>query len=315
MLKTRKLGKLMASSIGMGCMNLTEIRSEENAITLIHQALNQGITLFDTADIYGNGISEVILGKAINSWSVSSRDTSKIVISTKSGIVSSEKRFGSKKFVLNSSLDYLRDSVERSIKRLNVDKIQLWHHHRADPSVSYQIQVENILALKNLGYVQNVGLSNVSVEMLRCAIDVGGTPEQGGIISVQNEFSPFYRCWEDVIVLCEQFGIAFLPWSPLGGKRKSFKISLGENSAIDFISKNKSVSPYSIVIAWHLAKNSNSIPILGISKIHSLKDSIVGASIELSDEEIENIDKNLPKSDELRSELKTLPEVPFNFIK
>jgi aryl-alcohol dehydrogenase-like predicted oxidoreductase len=315
MLKTRKLGPFMVSSVGIGCMSLTETETEENAITIIHQALNQGITLFDTADIYGNGNSEVVLGKAINSWSAPAHKTSEIVLATKSGIVSSEKKTGIKKFVLNSSLDSLRDSVEKSTKRLNVGKIQLWQHHRADPSVPYEVQIENILALKSLGYVKNVGLSNVSAEMLRCAIDVGGTPEQGGVISVQNEFSPFYRCWEEVIQVCEQFGLAFIPWSPLGGKRKSFKISLGENSAVDQISNNKSVSPYSIVIAWHLAKYSNSIPILGISKINSLKDSIVGASIDLGDEEIANIDKHLPESDQLRLELKELPECTNKYSK
>ena len=313
MLRTRKIGPFLVSSVGIGCMNLTETETEENAIKIIHEALNQGITLFDTADIYGNGNSEIILGKAINSWPESAHKISEIVVATKSGIVSSEKISGVKKFVLNSSLDYLRDSVEKSAKRLSVNKIQLWEHHRADPSVSYQTQIENILTLKNLGYVENVGISNVSAEMLKCAINVGGTPEQGGIVSVQNEFSPFYRCWEEVIELCEQFGLAFIPWSPLGGKRKSFKIDFGGNCAIDRISKNKSVSPYSIVIAWHLAKYSNSIPISGISKFSSLKDLIMGASLDLSLEEIVDIDRNLPESDQLRSELKEIPDCAVKF--
>jgi aryl-alcohol dehydrogenase-like predicted oxidoreductase len=315
MLKPRKIGPYLVSSVGIGCMNLTDTQTEENAIKIIHEALNQGISLFDTADIYGNGNNEIVLGKAINSWIESNDKISDIVLATKGGIVSSEKISGVKKFFLDSSLDYLRDSVEKSVKRLNVNKIQLWQHHRADPLVPYQTQIENILTLKNLGYVENIGISNVSAEMLKCAINVGGTPEQGGIISVQNEFSPFYRCWEEVIQVCEQFGIAFIPWSPLGGKSKSFKIALGENHAIDRISKNKSVSPYSIVIAWHLAKYSNSIPISGISKFSSLKDLIIGASLELSFEEIVDIDRNLPESDQLRSELYEIPDCTFEFSK
>ena len=303
------------SPVGIGCMNLTGNEPEEHAIKIIHEALNQGINLFDTADIYGNGISEIILGKAIDSWNRSTQKPLEIVLATKAGIVSSVKNLGVKKFVLNSSLDYLRDSAEKSARRMNVKSIPLWQHHRADPSVSYEIQIENILSLKSLGYVQAVGLSNVNAEMLKCALKVGGTPEQGGIVSVQNEFSPFYRCWEEVIEVCVQFGLAFIPWSPLGGKRKNLKNNSLDNFAINRISNSKRVSPYSIAIAWHLAKYPNSIPIPGISKMTSLNNSIIGGSLELSNEEIQEIDLGLPKSDKMRAELQKLPSCTMNHSK
>jgi len=307
-IKKRKLGPYSVSSIGLGCMNLSEIQIEEKAIEIIHNALDKGINLFDTADIYGNGNNEVILGKALDSWNGSSTKKSQVVIATKAGIVSSEKKIGVKKFLLNSTFSYLCEAVEKSAKRISIDKIPLWQHHRADPGVSYSVQIENILKLKMLGYVGAVGISNASAEMLRCAIKVGGTPEQGGIVSVQNEFSLYYRCWQEVIEICEQFGIAFIPWSPFGGKNNSHRISGGEINIINEIAIEKKVSPYSVVIAWHLAKSSNSIPIPGVSKIPSLTDSVTGASINLSEEEINKIDLQLPESELIRPELISMPD-------
>jgi aryl-alcohol dehydrogenase-like predicted oxidoreductase len=184
----------------------------------------------------------------------------------------------------------------------------LWQHHRTDPSISYEEQFENVLSLKEHGYVGAIGLSNVNAQMLLRAIEIGGTPEQGGIVSVQNEFSPRYRLWSDVIDICTQHGIAYLPWAPLGGAGSFSKIATGEMGVFNVIAEQKGVSPYAITIAWHLAQFPTSIPIPGASSSASILDSLVGATIELTTDEIEALNRSCPSDGPLEGELLVLPK-------
>ena len=321
MIAQRKLGPYLVSAIGMGCMPLSLpherdphlINDPDRAIAVIHAALDAGITLLDTADIYAPswntmGHNEILVGKAFHSWNGTPEQKSKVVLATKAGITREENgtMFGFSG--RNSSQHYLFRAVEASAFKLGLSKIPLWHHHRTDPSISYEAQFENVMNLKAHGYIEAIGVSNVNAEMLRRAIAIGGTPEQGGIVSVQNEFSPRYRNWADVIDVCNQYGIAFLPWAPLGGASSFSKIATGELGAFSTIAKQKGVSAYAVTIAWHLAQFPTSIPIPGASKSASILDSLTGTTIELSVDEIAQLNASCPPVGPLEGELLDLPK-------
>jgi aryl-alcohol dehydrogenase-like predicted oxidoreductase len=316
MIPQRKLGPFTVSAIGMGCMPLSFpqdrnpdlINDPDRAIAVIHTALDAGITLLDTADIYAPswntmGHNENLVGRAFHSWSGSAEQKAKVVLTTKAGITREKDgtMFGISG--RNASKHYLYRAVEASAYKLGLSKIPLWQHHRTDPSISYEEQFENIMTLKEHGYVQEIGLSNVNAEMLRHAIKAGGTPQQGGIVSVQNEYSPNYHHWAEVIDICTEYGITFLPWSPLGGGRNYKRLGSGEIGAFKKMADSKGLSPYALTIAWHLAKFPTSIPIPGASKASSILDSIEGTKISLTSAEIAELDASCPTDTPLNSEL------------
>jgi len=316
MISQRAIGPLSVSAIGMGCMPLSFphdrspdlIDQPDVAIGVIHAALDAGITLLDTADIYAPswnsmGHNELLVGKAFASWGGTAEQKSKVVITTKAGITREKDgtMFGISG--RNASKHYLYRAVEASASKLGIDKIPLWQHHRTDPSISYEEQFDNVMTLKEHGYVGEIGLSNVNAKMLRHAIKAGGTPQQGGIVSVQNEFSPNYRHWPEVIDICNEYGIAFLPWSPLGGGRNFLKIASGEIGAFKEMADTKGVSPYALTIAWHLHQFPTSIPIPGASKAASILDSLTGLNIALSAEEITILNASCPTDTPINSEL------------
>ena len=316
MIPQRKLGPFSVSAIGMGCMPLSFphdrdpdlINDPDRAIAVIHSALDAGITLLDTADIYAPswntmGHNEILVGKAFHSWNGSAEQKAKVVLTTKAGITREKDgtMFGISG--RNASKHYLFRAVEASASKMGLSKIPLWQHHRTDPAISYEDQFENIMTLKEHGYVQEIGLSNVNAQMLRHAIKAGGTPSQGGIISVQNEYSPNYHHWADVIEICNENGIAFLPWSPLGGGRNFKRLGSGEIGAFKSMADNKGVSPYALTIAWHLAKFPTSIPIPGASKASSILDSLEGTKIALTSAEIAELDASCPTDTPINDEL------------
>ena len=316
MIQRRKLGPYTVSAIGMGCMPLSFphdrdsdlIHNPDKAIAVIHAAMDAGITLFDTADIYGPswnsmGHNESLLGRAFHSWHGNPLQKEKIILATKAGITREKDGTVFGISGRNSSKHYLFRAVEASACRMGLNKIPLWQHHRTDPCISYEQQFENVISLKEHGYVAEVGLSNVNAEMLRHAIRIGGTPSQGGIISVQNEYSPNYRHWRDVIDLCTEYGIAYLPWSPLGGGAHFHKISSGEIGAFKQMAIGKGVSPYALVIAWHLSQFPTAIPIPGASKPSSIIDSIQGTKIKLTSDEITHLNQSCLQDTPLNQEL------------
>jgi aryl-alcohol dehydrogenase-like predicted oxidoreductase len=282
------------------------------AISVIHAALDAGVQLLDTADIYAPawnamGHNEILVGEAFRSWVASPEEKSKIVIATKGGITRAK---GDDWWGIpgrNASKHYLYRAVEASAAKMGLSKIPLWQHHRLDTSITFEEQFENVMSLKEHGYVGAIGVSNVNAAQLRRAIEIGGTPDEGGIVSVQNEFSPRYRLSADVINLCTQYGIAFLPWSPLGGGSNFQKIATGEFGAFDRIAAEKGVSPYALTIAWHLAQFPTSIPIPGASKAASILDSLSGADISLSDSEIADLNASCPPDGEIEEELVDQP--------
>ena len=151
------------------------------------------------------------------------------------------------------------------------------------------------MILKALGIVENIGLSNVNAEQLKRAIKIGGTPAQGGVVSVQNEWSPRYRHGADVLALCEEYGIAFLPWSPLGGVGNASILESDSYSGFNTLAKSKGVSIFALTIAWHLANSPVVIPIPGATRKESILDSLKGADIVLSSEELTHLNGSLPQ--------------------
>ena len=317
---TRTLGPYEVTAVGLGCMPLSMatdrnkwiLEDREAAIGVIHAALDAGVQLLDTADIYAPawnamGHNEKIVGEAFRTWAGTPEQKSKVVIATKGGITRSK---GDNWWGIpgrNASKHYLYRAVEASAAKMGLSKIPLWQHHRLDPSITFEEQFENVLTLKDHGYVGAIGLSNVNAEQLRRAIKIGGTPAEGGVVSVQNEYSPRYRLWSEVIDICNEYGIAYLPWSPLGGGSNFQKIASGELGAFDRIAASKGVSPYALTIAWHLNQFPTSIPIPGASKAASILDSLTGASITLSADEIAELNASCPPDGALQEELVDQP--------
>jgi aryl-alcohol dehydrogenase-like predicted oxidoreductase len=315
-LPTRTLGPWKVSAIGLGGMPLSGMPSSKagmidnriGAIAVIHAALDAGVTLIDTADIYAPswktfGHNESLVGEAFTSWTGSSEAKSKVVIATKGGIT----RGPNESWGRATSKDYFLRAAEASALRLRVDKIQLWHHHRLDPEVTFETQFENLLVLRERGLVEHLGVSNYSAEQLRRAIEIGGSPAEGGVISIQNQFSARYRCEAEVIDLCEEHGIAYLAWSPLGGVNLSSNLVQNGAGAFSEIGKAKNLSAFAIAIAWLLHRSPSMIPIPGATRIESIQDSLTGISLALSIDEIAQIEVSLPSDSELDAELVLQP--------
>lgn len=315
-MKQHRLGNKEVSAVGIGLMNvswiwsngaaLDPIRRQESAIPAIHAGLDAGITFLDTADIYAPtwdafGHNEIFAAEALRTWSGTKEQKAKVVIATKAGIT----RKPGEVWARNGSLDYLLRAAEASAGRLGVDKIDLWQHHRLDPDIVFETQFANVLALKERGIVDQIGVSNYDANQLEIAIKMGGTPEEGGIVSVQNEFSPRYRYDLDVLEVCEKHGITFLPWSPLGGVRTKSEIS--EASVFEELAPKYSASPFALALAWEMKYSSAVLPIPGATRAESILDCVSATEIELSDEDFDHINQNLPEQAEYSSELLPKP--------
>jgi aryl-alcohol dehydrogenase-like predicted oxidoreductase len=320
MKQNRQIGPYEVFSIGLGCMPMSGmpptrayiLDKREQAIETINCALDAGVTLLDTSDVYAPtwdtfGHNEKLVGEAVRTWNAPAEKKAKVVIATKGGITRAP---GTDWFGIpgrNSNVHYLYRAVEASALRLGVDKIQIWQHHRLDTSILFEEQVESIFKLKEQGIVQNIGVSNYNAEQLLRAIKIGGTVKEGGIVSVQNEWSPRYRLGGDVRNICEENGIAFLPWSPLAGIGNGQSLEKGQYGSFDVLAARKNVSVYALTIAWHLANSAASIPIPGATRKESILDSLSGVSVELSEEELKELNESLPPSSELQEELISQP--------
>jgi len=285
-MQTRTLGPFTVSAIGLGAMpmstnNDNEIPDESQAIATIHAALDAGITLIDTADIYSPswdtmGHNEELVAKALRSYG---SDNDDVVVATKGGITRAEgERWGR-----DGSLEYLRSAVEKSLRRLGVDVIDLYQWHRPDRSKIYGEVIGHFQTLKDEGKIKAIGISNANVEEIQIAIEVLG---EDGLASVQNEFSPRFRSSQDELEYCGEHGIAFLPWSPLGGTGGPGR-EVGERFAVFAeIARGHGVSPQQVVLSWELSLGNHVIPIPGARRPESIIDSAKAVNLMLSDTEL-----------------------------
>ena len=316
-MKYRRLGPFSVSEVGLGLMNVSwagrsgtdPVLRYEVAIKGIHRALDEGITLLDTADVYAPswdqmGHNELLVREALELWSGSAEQKSRLVIATKGGITRSPGEVWGE----DSSRDYLLRAAEASRSRLGVDQIDVYQHHRPDPGMDIDSQIENLRAVKEEGIAKNLGLSNYSREHLQLALDILGGPDDGGVVSVQNELSPYYRHDVDVVELCEDRGLAYLTWSPLGGAKRVSELSSGDIPVLAQMAKNKGVSVPRLVLAWLLALSPSIIALPGATRPESVADSAASSSLVLTNDEVEEIMGALPESDPVRDKL--LPRPP-----
>ena len=286
-MRTRRIGDTQVSAIGLGGMPLSiEGRpDEQQAVATIHAALNAGITLIDTADAYSLdgtdfGHNESLIAKAVASYS---GDTSDVLIATKGG----HTRSADGGWGLNGSPAYLKQACEASLKRLGVEAIDLYQFHRPDPTVPITDSVGAIRHLLDEGKIRYAGVSNFNSAEIKQANEILG----GRLAAVQNQFSPAVRSSEPELGLCHELGIAFLPWSPLGGIGKAG--DLGSRFAASAeISVARGVSPQRVCLAWMLAKSPVVISIPGSSRPASIQDSAAAVDVELTADEIQTLDNS-----------------------
>jgi aryl-alcohol dehydrogenase-like predicted oxidoreductase len=280
----RRLGDLEVSAIGFGAMTLTQTPESdvERGTRAVHAALDAGITLFDTADVYGPtgfetvggyGVNERALMEALRSWGGPLDD---IVIATKGG----HTRDGLTWWI-DGGRDHLRAAALASRDRLGLDVIPLYQHHRPDPRRPHRESMEALRSLVDDGIVARIGLSNVECDQVRLAVEVLGD----ALVSVQNEYSPSARDSEPVIDLCAELGLTFLSWGPFGGMREAK--SLGSSFApFAEVAEARGVSPQRVALAWQLARSPSIVPIPGASRPESVLDSVQAATLVLTEEEL-----------------------------
>jgi aryl-alcohol dehydrogenase-like predicted oxidoreductase len=284
-MQTRRIGDVEVSAIGLGGMQMSiEGRpDEQRSVATIHAALDAGVTLIDTADAYHMhandvGHNESLIARALSSYG---GDTSGVLVATKGGHV----RPGDGSWQLDGSPEHLRQACDASLKRLGVDAIGLYQCHRPDPKVDFGDSIGALRDLLDAGKIRMAGVSNTSPDQIRQANDILG----GRLASVQNQFSPAFRSSEPELVLCDELGIAFLPWGPLAGASRA--ADLGSRFApFAEIGQSHGVSPQRVCLAWMLAKSPVVIPIPGSSRPATILDSVAATDLQLSADEIATLD-------------------------
>lgn len=280
----------------------------ERAIATVHRALDLGITLLDTSNIYAPawdavGHNEALVAEAVRTYS-GPADLTALVLTTKGGIVRGEGETWSR----DSSPSALQRACEDSLAQLGVAVIDLYQHHRHDPSLPYADQMRAMAALKEAGLIRRIGLSNVNRSELEVALEVLGGPSDGGVVSVQNEFSPRYREDADVLDRCTELGIAFLPWSPLGGADQAREVG-SHYAAFGEVGDEVGATAQETVLAWLLGLSDVMIPIPGATRPATV-DSIVRAlSVTLSDAQFARLQATEPAHGSMYPE--DLPRSPL----
>ena len=312
-MKTRRLGSLTVSELGLGCMGMSDFygsagtRDDAESIATMHRALELGITLLDTADAYGPHTNEVLVGKAL----AGKRD--QFVVATKCGIVRDPDDAGARG--LRGTPEYIKKSCESSLKRLNIEVIDLYQLHRVDPKTPIEESVGAMADLVKAGKVREIGLSEASAATLRRAHKVHP------LASVQTEYSLWTRDPEtnEVLSTCQELGIGFLAYSPLGrgfltgqfktaddfekdDYRRNSPRFQGENFAknlalvtqVEELAKHKGCSATQLALAWTLAKRPFIVPIPGTKKRSRLEENAKSADVTLAEKELAALDAIFP---------------------
>ncbi|WP_328690990.1 aldo/keto reductase [Streptomyces phaeochromogenes] len=284
-MQTRTVGDVQVGAIGLGGMPMSiEGRpDEQRSVATVYAALEAGVTLIDTADAYHRDADEVGHNESLIARAVAEYggDTSDVLIATKGGHL----RPGDGSWTLNGSPEYLKKACDASLERLGVEAIGLYQFHRPDPRVPYEESVGAIRDLLDAGKIRFAGISNASPDRIRLANEILG----GRLVSVQNQFSPAFRSSEPELELCAELGIAFLPWSPLGGISNAGALG-SRYAAFADVARTHGVSPQQVCLAWMLAKAPVVIPIPGSSRPETIRDSVAAAELKLSAEEQARLD-------------------------
>jgi len=266
-------GDLTVNRLGFGAMRVTGTGiwgsppDRDVAVAVLRRVVEAGVNFIDTADSYGPAVSEELIGEALAPYAAG------VVIATKAGLV----RPGPGNWQPDGRPEHIREAVEGSLKRLRLDRIDVYQFHRPDPKVPFEESVGTFAELQREGKVRHVGLSNVTVAQLHSAQQL--VP----IVSVQNRYNFDDRSSEDVLDACEAAGIAFLPWAPIGG------ISPLKNEQLQRVAKAHDATVLQIAIAWLLKRSPVMLPIPGTGSIAHFDENLAAASITLTDDEFREL--------------------------
>ena len=280
-MKARTIGTRTVSAIGLGGMPMSiEGRPDEaRSVATIHAALDAGITLIDTADAYHLhadevGHNEELIARALRSWG---GDASAVLVATKGGHL----RPGDGSWTRDGRPEHLKKAAKESARRLGVEAIGLYQFHRPDPDVPYAESIGALVELLDEGVIVQAGISNASVAQIDEANEVLG----GRLASVQNQFSPAFRSSLVELEHCASLGVAFLPWSPLGGISRAGEVGTA-HAAFGRVAEARGVSPQQVTLAWELALAPVVVPIPGASRPASIEDSARAVDLVLTADEL-----------------------------
>ncbi|HEX6551906.1 MAG TPA: aldo/keto reductase [Ktedonobacteraceae bacterium] len=276
-------GDLKVYRLGFGAMRLTgegiwgPPPNKQEAIAVLHRALELGINLIDTADSYGPEVSESLIAEALYPY------PKDLVIATKGGLL----RTGPGQWPQDGRPEHLREALEGSLRRLRLERIDIYQFHRPDPRVPFEDSVGELAKMRTEGKIRHVGLSNITIEELARAQKI--VP----IVTVQNHYNLASRQSErmsvqqseEMIDICERQGIGFIPWNPLAAGELA-----RPGGPLDQIAKRHNAKPSQIALAWLLKRSSTMLPIPGTSSVKHLEENVMGATIRLTQEEFEAID-------------------------
>jgi aryl-alcohol dehydrogenase-like predicted oxidoreductase len=264
-------GDLTVHRMGFGAMRLTgdgiwgPPQDHDEAIRVLKRAVELGVNFIDTADSYGPYVSEELIHEALHPYPKG------LVIATKGGLT----RTGPNQWPVNSHPDHLKEALEGSLARLDVDRIDLYQLHRIDPKVPYEQTLEFLQGVQEEGLVKHIGLSEVGVE------DIKKAEEYFEVVSVQNMYSFDNRKWEPVLEYCEQTGKAFIPWYPMGGGNTDWV------KKMKGLAKDTGFSVHQLALAWLYHHSANILLIPGTSSTGHLEENLRAQDIELTPEQME----------------------------
>jgi len=265
---------LKVQRLGFGAMRITgdgiwgPPDDPEEAKRLLHRVVELGIDLIDTADSYGPEVSENLIAEALHPY------PDGLVIATKGGL----RRTGPGQWPRDARPERLKECCEASLRRLKLDRIDLYQLHSPDPRVPYEDSVGALKELQDEGKIRHVGVSNVSLEELAQAREIVE------VVTVQNRYNVTDRHSEDVLDACEEAGIGFIPWYPLATGR------LAEpGGALDQAARAHDATPAQVALAWLLARSPVMLPIPGTSSVEHLEENVAATGIELSPDEVREI--------------------------
>jgi aryl-alcohol dehydrogenase-like predicted oxidoreductase len=268
---TFPLGDHKVRRLGFGAMRITgpgiwgPPPDHDEAVAVLRRAVELGINLIDTADAYGPEVSENLIAEALYPY------PDDLVIATKGGLV----RPGPDQWDADGRPEHLREACEGSLRRLRLERIEVYQLHRPDPKVPLEESVGALVELREEGKIAHIGVSNVSVEQLRTAQRI--TP----IVSVQNRYNLVERNAEDVLEACEADDIGFIPWFPL----KAAALAK-EGGPVADVAKAHHATPAQVALAWLLARSPVILPIPGTSKVSHLEENVAAAHLRLTDDEV-----------------------------
>lgn len=282
-----KTGRHEVGAIGLGLMTMNQDGEppREQLLATVRAALDAGVTLFDTADAYGHGDdgadsmgqNERLVAGLLDELGVREQ----VLLATKGGHTRTEGG----DWGLDGSPAYLLAAVDASLGRLGVEQIALWQHHRPDPDVDYADTLGAVRDIADTGKIAMVGISNADPAQIRQAYDILGDR----LVSVQNQFNPRFRSSAAEITLCDELGLAFLAWSPLGGLNEAKQLA-EQHPAFAEIATERGVSPQQVALAWELAQAPVVIPIPGAKRPQSVTDSAAAVALPLTPDELARLD-------------------------